>query len=158
MRLAFSLGLRLVRMVRVTIGESSMSMKGLTTTEVPGCLCLWVENIKLASLPAKLPAVHILKQHKDATEQSSHHASTPPRPIIPFPPLSISSHFQTKRSKRREDGFMHAKERVENTSHFETWRKKKTHSLQVCFITCLLCKIASRCNQSLQWQQTKKKS
>lgn len=92
---------------------------------------------QLAALPAKLPALHILKQYKDATEQSSHHASTPPRPIIhppPSPPFLLISKQSTV--KRREAGLTRARERV---LRFETRRKalapRQSHSLHACFMT-----------------------
>lgn len=64
-------------------------------------------NIKLGSLPTAPPAVYILKQHKDISEQSSHHASHPQRPIICYSflatQLSISSHFKTKHNNSCEE-------------------------------------------------------
>lgn len=64
-------------------------------------------SIKLGSLPTAPLAVYILKQHKDISEQSSHHASHPQRPIICFSFLttqfSISSHFKTKHNNSHEE-------------------------------------------------------
>lgn len=68
--------------------EWMVSMKGPTNAEGPGCVCVDVCEKYQTSIPDSQAT---RGAHKDATEQSSHHESTPPRPIMcfPLPPFSL---------------------------------------------------------------------